>query len=139
MAYLFPEDFLAWYVAGDRMGLITTKSTSSKNRWESIDESQTDGLLIEYTAQPETVDNISDVPAVDDTIHIALVNYVNWKLFEDRQDEASLIASNKYRGLWTKKVKEEAGRDKVGGVREIAPFGFSWPQPAGRKRNYSSE
>ena len=36
MAYLFPEDFLAWDVVGDRMGLITTKSTSSKNRWESI-------------------------------------------------------------------------------------------------------
>lgn len=139
MAYAFPEDYLSWYIVGDRLALVTTKNTSSRNRWESIDESQADGMLIEYTAQPEKVENLSDVPAVDDTLHPALISYVNWKLFEDRQDEASLIASNKYRGIWHRRVKEEAGRDKVGGVREISPFPFSWPQPSGRKRNYSSE
>ena len=139
MAYSYPEGQLAWYVVGDRLGLITTKNTASRNTWESIDESQSDGLLIEYTAQPEKVENISDIPAVDDTIHIALVNYVNWKLFEDKQDEASFLSSQKYRRLWEEKVKEEAGRDKVGGERKIVPFGLSWAQPTGRKRNYSNE
>jgi len=124
MAYDYPEDYLAWYNTGDRIALVTSKNTSSKNSFESIDESTSNGLLIEYSAQPREIEKLSDVPEVDDTLHPALVNYVNWKLFEDRMDEASAAASGKYRALWEIKVRQEAGRDKVGGQRAIVPFGL---------------
>jgi len=124
MAYNYPEEYLAWYNVGDRIALVTSKNTSNKNAFESIDESTSNGLLIEYSAQPREIKNLSDVPEVDDTLHPALVNYVNWKLFEDRLDEVSAASAVKYRALWETKVRQEAGRDKVGGQRAIVPFTF---------------
>lgn len=135
MSYSYPEEHLAWYIMGDRLGLITTKNTSAKNLYESIDESQTNGLLIEYTAQPNEVDNLSDIPDVDDTVHLALVYYINWKLFEDNQDQESLISSMKYKQLWNDNIKNNAGRDKVGGARKIVPFPFTWGSGSGVGRN----
>ena len=124
MAYNYPEEYLAWYNVGDRIALVTSKNTSNKNSFESIDESTSNGLLIEYSAQPREIENLSDVPEVDDTLHPALVNYVNWKLFEDRLDEVSAASAMKYRALWETTVRQEAGRDKVGGQRAIGPFGL---------------
>ena len=124
MAYNYPEDYLSWYVVGDRIALVTSKNTSSKNALESIDESTSNGLLIEYRAQPRKIENLSDVPEIDDTLHPTLVNYVNWKLFEDRLDEVSAASAVKYQRLWETKVRQEAGRDKVGGQRAIVPFTF---------------
>ena len=74
MAYSFPEDYLSWYVVGDRIALVTSKNTASKNVLESIDESTSNGLLIEYSAQPRKIENLSDVPEIDDTLHPTLVN-----------------------------------------------------------------
>ena len=124
MAYNYPEEYLAWYNVGDRIALVTSKNTSSKNTFESIDETTSNGLLIEYSAQPREVENRSDVPEVDDTLHSALVNYVNWKLFEDRLDEVSAASAVKYRALWETTVRQEAGRDKLGGQRANVPFAF---------------
>jgi len=124
MAYNYPEDYLSWYVVGDRIALVTSKNTSSKNALESIDESTSNGLLIEYSAQPRKIETLSDVPEIDDTLHPTLVNYVNWKLFEDRLDEVSAASAVKYQRLWETKVRQEAGRDKVGGQRAIVPFTF---------------
>ena len=124
MAYNYPEEYLSWYNVGDRIALVTSKNTSNKNSFESIDESTSNGLLIEYSAQPREIENLSDVPEVDDTLHPALVNYVNWKLFEDRLDEVSAASAMKYRALWETTVRQEAGRDKVGGQRAIVPFGL---------------
>ena len=124
MAYDYPEEYLAWYNVGERIALVTSKNTSNKNTFESIDESTSNGLLIEYSAQPREIENLSDVPEVDDTLHPALVNYINWKLFEDRLDEVSAASAMKYRALWETTVRQEAGRDKVGGQRAIVPFGL---------------
>ena len=96
MAYRFPERYLAYYLATDRLGLVTSRNTNSKNNYESIDESIDDGLLVEYTAQPNEIEKLSDVPDVDDTIHPGLIYYVNYKLFEDQQDEESLFNEAKY-------------------------------------------
>ena len=124
MAYNYPEEYLTWYNVGDRIALVTSKNTSNKNAFESIDESTSNGLLIEYSAQPRKIENLSDEPEIDDTLHPTLVNYVNWKLFEDRLDEVSAASAVKYQRLWETKVRQEAGRDKVGGQRAIVPFTF---------------
>ncbi len=91
MAYTYPEDYLAWYISGDKIALVTKKNTSSKNIYESIDESQDDGMLIVYSAEPQKVENISDVPDCDNTLHTAIVNYLKWKLYEDGNDEGSIL------------------------------------------------
>ncbi len=122
MAYTYPEDYLAWYISGDKIALVTKKNTSSKNIYESIDESQDDGILIEYSAEPHKVENISDVPDCDNTLHTAIVNYLKWKLYEDGNDEGSILGARRFRSLWTRAVKEHATRDKVGGSRQVIPF-----------------
>ena len=122
MAYRYPEDSLAYYVVGDRLALVTQKNTSSKNIYEAIDESLEDGLLIEYSAQPDEVVNLSDVPDCDDSLHPAIVDYIKWKLFDDRLDEASMMQGEKYRRRWVQTTSEYAGRDKVGGLRQVAPY-----------------
>lgn len=89
-----------------------------------MDESQVDGLLLEYAAEPAEITSLSDEPDCDNSLHIALVNYVKWKLFEDKRgkQDADIYEENKYRKLWTKQVRDEAARDKIGGTRAIAPF-----------------
>ena len=134
MAYRFPERYLAYYLATDRLGLITSRDTNSKNNYESIDESLSDGLLVEYTAQPKEIEKLSDVPDVDDTIHVGLIYYANYKLFEDKQDQESLVNAAKYQRLYRQHMKENAGRDKVGGARQIVPFSFTWRDGTGLRR-----
>ena len=85
MAYTYPEDYLSWYIVGDRLALVTSKNTSANNLYEAIDETQDDGILIEYSAQPNEIVNLSDVPDCDDTLHTALVDYIKWKLYDDRE------------------------------------------------------
>jgi|TARA_R100001530_G_C4269185_1_gene142658 hypothetical protein len=127
MAYAYPENYLAYYIVGDRIALVTTKNTSSKNSWEAMDESQSDGLLIEYAAEPAKIMSLSDEPDCDNSLHMALVNYVKWKLFEDKQgkQETDVYEENKYKKLWIKHVRDEAARDKIGGMRAIAPFSLT--------------
>ena len=89
---------------------------------KAIDETQDDGILIEYSSQPNEVVNLSDVPDCDDTLHTALVDYIKWKLYDDRADEASMIQGDKFRRRWRRSLRLDAGRDKIGGLRQIAPY-----------------
>ena len=104
MAYTYPEDYLSWYIVGDRLALVTSKNTSANNLYEAIDETQDDGILIEYSSQPNEVVNLSDVP------------------YDDRADEASMIQGDKFRRRWRRSLRLDAGRDKIGGLRQIAPY-----------------
>ena len=36
MAYRFPERYLAYYLATDRLGLVTSRNTNSKNNYEQF-------------------------------------------------------------------------------------------------------
>ena len=125
MAYSYPESHLAWYIVGDRLALVTSKNTSSKNIYEAIDETNADGLLVEYSSEPRTIENMSDVPDCDHTIHPALVDYIKWRLFDDSNNEASMVAAEKYRRRWWRQVKQNATRDKIGGSREVSPYSLN--------------
>ena len=110
---------MLWYIEDDQLALVTTKSTSSDNEYESIDESQVDGLLIEYSAIPQ-VENMSDVPDVDSSIHLAIVNYVKSRLFED--NPATLKEAQFYESKWIMQSKKWATRKKAGGPKRLTPF-----------------
>ena len=122
--YSRPEDLWAWYIQGDRIALVTTKNTSTKNTYESPDENITDGLLIEYSRQPIEVIKLSDIPDVDDMMHSAIVDYVKWKLWNDIPGENSAPQASKYLSLWRLAIKMYSTRDKIGGTRAIVPSNF---------------
>ena len=122
--YSRPEDYWAWYIQGDRIALVTTKDTSTKNSYESPDENITDGLLIEYSRQPIEVAKLSDIPDVDDMMHSAIVDYVKWKLWNDKPVQQGAPEASKYMSLWRIAVKMYSTRDKIGGTRAIVPSNF---------------
>jgi len=122
MSYSYPEDYLRWFTDGDRLALVTSKNTSSKNILESIDESQTDGLLIEYTAEPTPITDLSDVPEIEDSLHLAIVNYIKWKLWEDQAGQEAAYEAAKYKGMYYRQVRKEAARSKTGGSVTFVPY-----------------
>lgn len=120
--YSFPEDYLRYFIVGDRLALVTSKSTASDVDFEPIDESVEDGILLEFSSQPDEIEKLSDIPDTDDTLHKALVYYVLWKLFEDKQGDENFKQEKKYERLWKSEIKANAGRSKIGGTRGIVPF-----------------
>ena len=119
MSYSAPEDQLLWYIEDDQLALITSKSVSSDNEYESIDESLVDGLMIEYSSIPQ-VEDVEDTPDVDSSIHPSIVSYVKWKLFED--NPATLEQAMYFERLWTLQSKKWATRKKTGGPKRLTPF-----------------
>lgn len=124
--YSVPEDYVRWYINGDRLGIVTSNNTSDKNEYESIDESVADAIMIEYSAQPTEVTDLSDIPDCDDTIHKGLVYYVVWQLFEEKPGDENLRQASKWRKRWQEHIRDNAGRDKIGGVRQIVPYSLRW-------------
>lgn len=120
MAYSAPEDYLAYYIIDDMLALVTNKNTASDNEFEAIDESTKDGLLIEYSAIPDEIQEETDVPDVDVSLHPALMNYVKWKLYEDRPETLEIALY--YKRLFVEQCKKWATRTKQGGPKIITPF-----------------
>jgi len=119
--YSKPDEYWAWWIDGDSLALVTTKNTSSKNLYEASDEDISDGCLIRYAGEPDPIEDITDTPNVDNKYHIALVNYVKWKLAEDIPGQDAYFQSEKYKKLFNDQVRS-ARRDKIGGVRQLAPY-----------------
>ena len=68
--YNYPEDYIAWFIKGNHLALVTTKSETSGTyhrkygQYKPIDEAVTNGLLIHYYAEPNAVTAITDTPDV---------------------------------------------------------------------------
>ena len=80
-----------------------------------------------YYSVPEAVSSINDVPDIDNSLHLALVDYVKKCLYMDKAGTAldpnqSMVSSNAsmmHRQKWDEAVKRFGmkKRDKVGGAR----------------------
>ena len=127
-------EYLAWYLRGDDLGLVTSKynsSTNIYNEYVAIDENVTDGIMIEYLAEPDAVTAVTDTPDIDNTLHLSLVDYVKFRLYLDRagkeEDPNKAIVSERLSQIHEKKWNEAVKklgmkkRDKVGGERTILP------------------
>ena len=89
--YKDPSDYLAWYVEGDELALVTSKTSSDgsstvlassdKGSWKAIDEAVTNGLLISYNAEPAKVTALTDYPDIDNSMHNAIVDYIKYNLY----------------------------------------------------------
>ena len=125
-------DYLAWYVRGDNLAIVTSKynsSTNTNNEYVAIDESVTDGIMIEYLAEPDAVTAVTDYPDIDNTLHLSIVDYVKSRLYLDKAGkedtpEKAMIAERLSQALerkWNDGMKRFGmkKRDKVGGNRVI--------------------
>ena len=90
--------------------------------------------MINYTAEPNVVTEVTDIPDVDNVFHLALVDYVKSRLFLDKagtEDDISKAAfyermSLHHEKLWTNAVQKYGAerRDKIGGRRQM--IGRDW-------------
>ena len=86
----YPEDNAKWFIEGDKFCLITNVDDSGDNRssarklWKAIAESVSDGLLLHYYAEPNSVQSLNDDIDLDNTMHLALVDYVKKCLYMDK-------------------------------------------------------
>jgi len=134
----YPEDSCMWFIEGNNLALITNvdadgdTETSTRKAWKAIRETVTDGILIKYQAEPNKVSSIADSLDIDNTLQLAIVDYVKTKLYEDKagksaQPESQAMAfqmANSHRRNY-EKISRKYGmrkRDKVGGTRAVTPF-----------------
>jgi hypothetical protein len=139
--YNYPENKIAWFIRGDNLAIITTdgsESGSTHSRlgdWKAINESVTDGILIHYESEPNSVsvsasgDYSAVYPDVDNSLHTSLVDYVKFRLYQDKAGSGvdpnisaiSMNLSRTHESKWNESVRRFGmkKRDKVGGDRRI--------------------
>ena len=131
----YPEDNAKWFIEGDKFCLITNVDDSGDNRssarkqWKAIAESVSDGLLLHYYAEPNSVVSINDEIDLDNSMHLAVVDYVKKCLYMDKAGnatDANLIAvsmqlSNAHQLKFDESIKRFGmkKRDKTGGSRVL--------------------
>ena len=136
-SYKYPEYYIAWFIKGNHLALVTTKGNTSDNvheklgDWRPIDEAVTNGVLIHYNAEPNAVSAITDTPDIDNVFHSSLIDYVKSRLYQDRAGNApdpnistiSLNLAGLHEAKWNESVKKNGmqKRDKTGGHRSIRP------------------
>ena len=136
----YPENVARWFIEGDKLCLITSVNSdgegraSSRKKFQAISESITDGLLVHYYGEPNSVSAITDSLDIDNTMHSAVVDYVKKCLYMDRASQAqdpnvsaaSIQLSNMHQKNFDEAIRRFGSkkRDKIGGTRSISPIDF---------------
>ena len=136
-SYNNPEDFIAWFITGDHLAIVTTDGSDNDTihqklgDYKPINEAVTNGVLIHYSGEPNTVTAISDTPDIDNTMHSSLIDYVKFRLYQDKagisvDSNASAVAmsmARSHEGKWNEATRKFGmkKRDKTGGPRRIMP------------------
>jgi len=131
----YPENQAMYFIEGDKLGLITKVDSSGSNRtsdrkkWKAISEAVTDGILIHYYAEPNSVSAITDSLDIDNALELAVVDYVKKCLYMDKAGnlpDPNLSQIAMTLGMnHEKKFKESVQRygvrkkDKTGGSRVV--------------------
>ena len=90
----YPENQAMYFIEGDKLALVTkvdssgSNRTSSRKQWKAISEAVTDGILIHYYAEPNSVSAITDSLDIDNTLELAVVDYVKKCLYMDKAGTA---------------------------------------------------
>ena len=131
----YPDDRARWFIEGDKICLITNVDsdgntrTTERKQWKAISEAVTDGLLLHYYAEPNSVVSINDDLDLDNTMHLAIVDYVKKCLYMDKAGNASdpnivstsMQLSNSHQLKFNESIKRYGmrKRDKTGGSRVL--------------------
>ena len=119
--YTYPESYLAWFIRGNHLAVVTTKgntagtSHSLEGQYKPINEAVTNGILIHYYGEPNAVTAITDTPDVDNVFHTSIIDYVKSRLLEDGGD---LQRAMYYKGKYEKALNQHPHRKS--GVRALA-------------------
>ena len=60
-SYNYPEDKISYFIRGNHLAIVTTRGETSgtthsiEGQYKPIDEAVTNGVLIHYYAEPDTV------------------------------------------------------------------------------------
>ena len=74
----YPDEDAVWFIEGDKLALLTNVDSDGDTRtdakggrkvWKAIEESVTDGMLFHYHGEPNSVNNLSDEPDIDNSLH----------------------------------------------------------------------
>ena len=131
----YPENQAMYFIEGDKLGLITKVDSSGDNRtstrkkWKAIAEAVTDGVLIHYYAEPNSVSAITDSLDIDNALELSVVDYVKKCLYMDKAgisvDANAIQSSMAMSSMHEKRFKEAVQRygvrkkDKTGGSRVV--------------------
>ena len=131
----YPENQAMYFIEGDKLGLITKVDSSGDNRtsarkkWKAIAEAVTDGVLIHYYAEPNSVSAITDSLDIDNALELSVVDYVKKCLYIDKAgisvDANAIQSSMAMSSMHEKRFKEAVQRygvrkkDKTGGSRVV--------------------
>jgi hypothetical protein len=129
----YPDQNVVWFIEGDKLALVTnldstgtTNSTSNwRKKWKAIGEAVTDGILLSYHSEPDAIQSIEEVPNLDNSLHLALVDYVKYCLYMDQaaRDPNSAGMVQMHEKRWNDAIRKYGmkKRDKTGGMRAIVP------------------
>mgnify|MGYP003143557511 FL=1 len=136
-SYNNPEDFIAWFITGDHLAIVTTDGSDNDTihqrlgDYKPINEAVTNGVLMHYSAEPNAVSAITDTPDIDNTMHSSLIDYVKFRLYQDKAgissdpniSSVSMAMARNHELKWTESTKRFGmkKRDKTGGARRIMP------------------
>ena len=90
----YPENQAMYFIEGDKLALITKVDssgngrTSSRKQWKAISEAVTDGILIHYYAEPNSVSAVTDNLDIDNALELSVVDYVKKCLYMDKAGTA---------------------------------------------------
>ena len=131
----YPENQAMYFIEGDKLALITKVDssgngrTSSRKQWKAISEAVTDGILIHYYAEPNSVSAVTDNLDIDNALELAVVDYVKKCLYMDKAGtatdavvmQASMSLANKHERNFKDCVQRYGVRkkDKTGGSRVV--------------------
>jgi|TARA_R100000458_G_C8276729_1_gene252100 hypothetical protein len=135
--YSNPEDFIAWFITGDHLAITTTNGADNDTvhqrlgDYKPIDTSLINGVLIHYSGEPNAVSAITDTPDIDNSMHSSLIDYVKFRLYQDKagisvDSNASAVAmsmAKSHEGKWNEAIRRYGmkKRDKTGAPRRIMP------------------
>jgi|TARA_R110002020_G_scaffold181373_1_gene376287 hypothetical protein len=131
----YPENQAMYFIEGDKLALITKVDssgngrTSSRKQWKAISEAVTDGILIHYYAEPNSVSAVTDNLDIDNALELSVVDYVKKCLYMDKAGtssdagvaQASMAMANKHERNFKEAVQRYGVRkkDKTGGSRVV--------------------
>ena len=131
----YPENNVLYFIEGSRIGLLTKvdsdgdSRTSNRKKWKAISEAVTDGLLIHYYAEPNSVASIKSSMDLDNALQRAVVDYVKKCLYMDRAGvatdtgvvQSAALLSTSHQKNFEDAIRRYGAkkRDKTGGTRVI--------------------
>ena len=138
-SYNNPEDYIAWFINGDHLAIVTTKGNDAntvhqrEGDYKPIDINLINGLLIHYIGEPNAVSGINSTLDIDNTMHSFITDFVKCKLYMDRAGQLSISNANgaaismnlstQHERKWKECLVKYGSkkRDKIGGSRRIMP------------------